>query len=282
VGPAPTGAGPTSCPSRRQPPGILRDYQARSAVPPAPAAPRDPARRGQVGSIASTSARDRTTVMPSPGRPCRARPGGSAPRGRPAPPLLRRTPGCHSRTRQPRRSPQGLQCPVENPRGRLGRADLTGQDQGIGERSHPEPVQQATALPVAVADDRDLDPAGPQPGQETIVVGGAGTRTRSQPPPLACRSAAAPASSCTARFRLSCISSPVIPLTAGSSGPDTVGTVSHRRDLRGDTQRDARASDECQQQDPRHIHRRGKARSKQCEAEAGYYQGRGQQEADWR
>jgi hypothetical protein len=165
MGPAPTGAGPRSCPSRRQPPGILRDYQARSAVPPAPAAPRDPARRGQVGSIASTSARDRTTVMPSPGRPCRARPGGSAPRGRPAPPLLRRTPGCHSRTRQPRRSPQGLQCPVENPRGRLGRADLTGQDQGIGERSHPEPVQQATALPVAVADDRDLDPRARSPAR---------------------------------------------------------------------------------------------------------------------
>jgi len=66
------------------------------------------------------------------------------------------------------------------------------------------------------------------------------------------------------------ISSPVIPLTAGLSEPGTVGTVSHRRDLRGDTQRDARASDECQQQDPRHIHRRGKARSKQCVAKAGY------------
>jgi hypothetical protein len=29
----------------------------------------------------------------------------------------------------------------------------------------------------------------------------------------------------------------------------------HRRNLRGDPQRDARASDECQQQDPGHVHR---------------------------
>jgi hypothetical protein len=46
---------------------------------------------------------------------------------------------------------------------RLGRADLARQDQRIGERAHSEAGQQRPRVLRAVADDRDLDTAGPEP-----------------------------------------------------------------------------------------------------------------------
>ncbi len=59
-----------------------------------------------------------------------------------------------------------IKRPVEDRLRRFRGADLTRQDQGVGQRRHPELDQEIPRVLVAVADDRGLDAASPKRPQE--------------------------------------------------------------------------------------------------------------------